>query len=102
VADEQGGLPAWSRAVFEAYWGEDRDITRDDVLKDLAERIGLDAGELLEKIADPSIKQRLRDNTDELIARGGFGSPTIFIDGDDMYFGNDRLPLVRAALAEAR
>jgi len=102
VAEEQGRLPAWSRAVFEAYWGEDRDISQDDVLRDVAERIGLEAGELLEKIADPAIKQKLRDNTDELIARGGFGSPTIFIDGDDMYFGNDRLQLVRAALAEAR
>ena len=58
--------------------------------------------DLLERIADPEIKQKLRDNTDELIARGGFGSPTIFIDGDDMYFGNDRLQLVRAALAETR
>ena len=33
------------------------------------------------------------------MARGGFGSPTIFIDKTDMYFGNDRLPLVREALA---
>jgi 2-hydroxychromene-2-carboxylate isomerase len=44
------------------------------------------------------VKQRLRANTDELIARGGFGSPTMFVDGDDLYFGNDRLPLVEAAL----
>ena len=40
---------------------------------------------------------RASDNTDELIARGGFGSPTLFV-GDKMFFGNDRLPLVRAAL----
>ena len=39
---------------------------------------------------------------DELIARGGFGSPTMFVDGDDMYFGNDRLSLVLDALARAR
>ena len=36
--------------------------------------------------------------TDELIARGGFGSPTLFVDGTDMYFGNDQLPLVEFAL----
>ena len=35
------------------------------------------------------------------LERGGFGAPTMFVDGDDMYFGNDRLPLVRRAL-EAR
>ena len=28
--------------------------------------------------------------------RGGFGSPTMFLDGGDMYFGNDRIPLVVA------
>ena len=52
-------------------------------------------------IAQPEIKERLRANTDELIRRGGFGSPTLFVDGDDMYFGNDRLVLVRDALRAA-
>ena len=33
------------------------------------------------------------------MARGGFGSPTIFVDKTDMYFGNDRMPLIREALA---
>ena len=48
------------------------------------------------------MKNTLKANTDELMARGGFGSPTIFVDRDDMYFGNDRLPLVRAAVLRAR
>ena len=42
----------------------------------------------------------LRRNTDELIERGGFGSPTLFINRDDMYFGNDRLPLVEHRLKQ--
>ena len=46
-------------------------------------------------------RDRLVNSTDELIARGGFGSPTMFVDRDDMYFGNDRLVLVEAALAAA-
>ena len=37
----------------------------------------------------------------EVVARGGYGSPTIFVDGADMYFGNDQLPLVEAALLKA-
>jgi 2-hydroxychromene-2-carboxylate isomerase len=36
------------------------------------------------------------------VRRGGFGSPTLFLDGDDMYFGNDRLVLVEARLAASR
>ena len=46
-------------------------------------------------------KDMLRETTDELIERGGYGSPTMFINGKDMYFGNDRLPLVRAGLEGA-
>ena len=70
----------------------------DEVLADLCRQIGIDPEAFFAGIADPMIKDRLRANTDELIARGGFGSPTIFIDQTDMYFGNDSLPLVRAAI----
>ena len=98
VAEEHGVISAYSRAVFEAYWGYLLDISQDEVLESVALEVGLDWQELAEKIAMPEYKGRLRDNTDELIARGGFGSPTIFIDGEDMYFGNDRLLLVMEAL----
>ena len=47
------------------------------------------------KITLPEYKEKLKANTDELIERGGFGSPTMFVDGD-MYFGNDRLAAGRA------
>jgi 2-hydroxychromene-2-carboxylate isomerase len=99
VAQEAGCLPAFSRAVFEAYWGRDEDISQDAVLAPLAEKVGLVPGSFLAELGAPAIKARLRENTDELIQRGGFGSPTMFVDGEDMYFGNDRLPLVREALA---
>ncbi len=98
AAEEQGKLRDYARALFEAYWGEGRDISQDDVLADAATRAGLDSDAIAARLAAPELKQRLRDNTDELVARGGFGSPTIFVGGDDMYFGNDRLPLVRLAL----
>ena len=44
------------------------------------------------------MKAKLRANTDELIARGGFGSPTFYVGGEDMYFGQDRIVLVREAV----
>ena len=53
---------------------------------------------LLAAAGSAPIKAALKANTDELIARGGFGSPTFFVDGE-MFFGNDRLPLVRDRLA---
>ena len=99
AAFDAGRGVEFSRAAFEAYWGEDRDISREEVLSLVAARSGLDPAWLLARIATPEQKQRLRANTDELVARGGFGSPTLFVGGGDMYFGNDRLVLVREALA---
>ena len=92
----------FARAAFRAYWTDDRDISRDEVIADVAAAAGVDAAALFAAIADDAVKAQLRANTDELIARGGFGSPTIFVGGDDMYFGNDRMPLIRAALARQR
>lgn len=97
-AKVEGKEVALATALFELYWGEDRDISQDDVLLEAAGRAGLDGAAMLQATGDPAIKAQLKANADEVIARGGFGSPTIFINGSDMYFGNDRLPLVRAAL----
>jgi len=101
AADEQNRLVPFARAVFEAYWGALEDISQVPVLEAAAGRAGLDGAALLKRSGADDIKAKLRANTDELIARGGFGSPTIFINENDMYFGNDRLPLVEAALAHA-
>jgi 2-hydroxychromene-2-carboxylate isomerase len=101
VAEEHGCLVAFARTVFETYWGDLEDISQPEVLSRIAARSGLDAAELLAKVEQPAYKDRLRANTEELIARGGFGSPTMFVGGDDMYFGNDRLELVRAALVRS-
>lgn len=100
VAHEHGKISTYSRSVFEQYWGEDRDISKDEVLRDIIKLAGLDAQEFFSKIASQEYKDRLKQNTDELIERGGFGSPTIFVDGD-MFFGNDRLVLVEHALAHS-
>lgn len=97
-ADAQGRLLPFATAVFEAYWGRDQDISQDAVLADVCARCGIDAPAFFAGIAQDDIKAQLKANTEELIRRGGFGSPTIFVNGDDMYFGNDRLPLLREAL----
>ena len=98
-AIEQGCLVAYARRAFQRYWGELADISRDEEVRGIAVAAGLDPDALMARIAMPEYKAQLRATTDELIARGGFGSPTLFVNGDDMYFGNDRLPLVAAALA---
>ncbi|GCL61973.1 2-hydroxychromene-2-carboxylate isomerase [Pseudaquabacterium pictum] len=100
--DGTAPMEAFAEAVFQAYWTHDRDISQDSVLAGIATTLGLDAAVLLAAIATPEVKALLKANTDEVIARGGFGSPTFFVGGDDMYFGNDRLPLLRAAVLRRR
>jgi 2-hydroxychromene-2-carboxylate isomerase len=100
-AEEQGLLLPYSRTVFETYWGgETPDISSDEVLARICQQVGLDMEGYFNAIGNQQYKDLLRQNTDELIARGGFGSPTMFINGDDMYFGNDRLPLVEFRLRQ--
>lgn len=100
VAGDQGLLLPFALGVLEAYWGRQEDISDDAVLCVIAEDVGLDANAFLAAIIDQACKDRLRGNTDELIERGGYGSPTIFIDRDDMYFGNDRMEVVEKKLKE--
>ena len=100
-AEEQGVLVPYARRVFERYWGDLADVSQDDVLEGIVAEVGLDATAFFAAIRSDGYKARLRANTDELIERGGYGSPTMFIDGDDMYFGNDRIPLVAHRLGLA-
>jgi len=95
-------MVSFARAAFEIYWGEDQDISQDAVLAEVCKRVGVDASKFFAGIGQQAIKDQLKANTDEVMARGGFGSPAIFIDKTDMYFGNDRLPLVREALARRK
>ena len=97
----QGKMVPFARAAFEAYWGGDQDISQDGTIEALCQRTGVDSRALLAAIAEAPIKEQLRANTEEVVKRGGFGSPTMFVNGNDMYFGNDRLPLVRAALEDS-
>lgn len=98
VAQDEGRLPAFARATFESYWGELKDISQPEVLEEICGAVGLDWDEVSERIKSDDVKARLRGNTEELIARGGFGSPTMYVNESDMYFGNDRLLLVETAL----
>ena len=100
VADEGGKLVDYAMLAFHRYWGELRDISHDDEVRSIADAVGLEVETFWQKVTSKAYKDKLKINTDELIERGGFGSPTLFVDNVDMYFGNDRLPLVANALCE--
>lgn len=88
-------------ATFAAYFSREEDISQDEVLAGICRSVGIDADAFMAGIARADIKEQLKTSTDEAIRRGAFGVPT-FLVGDDMYFGNDRLPLVRSAVLRRR
>jgi 2-hydroxychromene-2-carboxylate isomerase len=101
LEEDQAALRAFANAAFESYFGSQENLDDPAVLAAVADSIGLNSAALLAAAQTDAVKARLRANTEEVIARGGYGSPTIFVDGTDMYFGNDQLPLIEAALKRA-
>ena len=97
----KGHLLTFIEATFAAYFTRQEDISQDDVLAAVCRQIGLDAQAFAAGITQPHIKEALKANTDEAIARGAFGVPSFFV-GNDMYFGNDRLDLLRLAVLRAK
>jgi 2-hydroxychromene-2-carboxylate isomerase len=96
AAQMQGRFEPYHTAAFRAVWVEGIDGSDPGALGALLERAGIERG----SIEGGEVKDRLRANTDEAVARGVFGAPTFFV-GDDMFWGNDRLDFVEAALARA-
>jgi 2-hydroxychromene-2-carboxylate isomerase len=98
LADDQAALATFSCAAFESYFGAQENLDDPDILVAIADAAGLDGAAMRDRAQSDTVKALLRANTEEVIARGGYGSPTLFVDGSDMYFGNDQLPLVEFAL----
>ena len=101
LEDDQPALFRFAAAAFDAYFARQRNLDDPAVLADVADACGLDGAALVARSRSDEVKQRLRANTQEVIDRGGFGSPTMFVDHDRIFFGNDQLPIVGLALAEA-
>lgn len=98
VAIDEGKIAAYARACFKAYWTDDKDISQEAELRACVEEADMTWDSFSAAIQTDEVKQKLFSTTDEIIERGGYGSPTFFVNGDDMYFGNDQMPLVEWAL----
>ena len=96
--DKNQNIEEYLEKVFKAYWTEGKDISSNNCLKDIVTSLSASADDFIEFIDLPETKKRLVDNTQELMDRNGFGSPTFFLDTEDMYFGNDRIQLIKNKL----
>jgi 2-hydroxychromene-2-carboxylate isomerase len=85
-------------AVFTALWAKGANLNDPTVIAATLVEAGFDATEVFALANDVAIKAGLKSNTEEAVARGVFGAPTVFV-GESMFFGQDRLDFIREALA---
>lgn len=102
---DTGDLAAFTRAAFALYWeeggapkGTDEE-DEDGPISEVARRIGADPDEVLAGAASDRAKEGLKNSTSGALERGVFGAPAFFV-GDEMFWGNDRLGFVEAALKD--
>jgi len=88
---------ALAHATFAATWAEEKDVSDEATLLDIASGLGLDAAALLEAAKSPEVETRYETYTEEALSRGVFGAPTFFYEGE-MFWGQDRLDFLERAL----
>lgn len=97
AAEIDGVFERYHRAVYRAMWVDGRNLNDMKEVAAVLTEAGLDAAKFAARIQDQDVKDRLKQTTEEAVARGVFGAPTCFVD-NMMFFGNDRLPFVEMAL----
>jgi 2-hydroxychromene-2-carboxylate isomerase len=97
-AGERGRLKEFAAAAFGKVFVESLSLTEIHNLLAAAREAGLDRDEVEAAIQRPDIKQRLKERTDEALALGVTGIPTVAI-GDELFWGDDRLEEAATAAA---
>ena len=87
-----------AKALYRAYFVEGLDVSDPDVAADVAARTGLDRAAARAAVDDPAVKDMLKREVDGGIARGVFGSPFVFVDGEP-FWGLDRFDQIDRWLA---
>jgi 2-hydroxychromene-2-carboxylate isomerase len=90
IGNEEGWCADFTRAVYHANFAEDREIADAAVIGGILQSLERDPAPIFERAGSTAIKERLRAETEEAMARGIFGAPS-FTVGDELFWGNDRL-----------
>ena len=97
-ADDRGRLREFSAAAYRTSFVQSRSLAELDNVLGAAREAGLEPDDVREAIGRPEIKQQLKAYTEEALARGVTGIPTVAI-GDELFWGDDRLEEAAAAAA---
>lgn len=79
-------------ALYDATWGGGPGVTDPATVAEIVSRAGVDGEAAVREASTDAVKRRVRERTDEAIARGVFGVPTLYVDGD-LFWGYESLDL---------
>ena len=96
---EEPEFQTYLAAIFNALWSEKLNMESPKVVAEVLTKAGIDVTDFMARISETEVKERLKDTTEEAVARGVFGAPSFFVNGE-MFFGQDRLSFVEIALKE--
>lgn len=85
-------------ALFEAVWVRALHVSEPAVIERIGDEVGVGGAALVAQAQQPEAKASLRRQTDDAIARGVFGVPSMLV-GDELFWGYDDFPYVELALA---
>ena len=85
-------------ALFQAVWVRGLHVSETAVVEHVADEIGLPGAAIVTEAQSPEGKARLRKQTDDAIARGVFGVPTMEV-GPELFWGYDDFPYLELYLA---
>jgi 2-hydroxychromene-2-carboxylate isomerase len=97
-ADTRGLLKPFALSAMRLAFLDGGDLGEREAVLEAGGRAGIDSSELEEALDDAAVKQALREVTDEALALGVFGVPTVAV-GEELFWGDDRLEDAAAAYA---
>jgi 2-hydroxychromene-2-carboxylate isomerase len=100
AAIAENTIVEYSAQVFKAFFSDMADIADSEILVEIAKQLDMDIDNFRLAIEGEQNYETILKNTNELIDKGGYGSPTMVVE-DQMFFGNDRMNLVEFAIGQA-
>lgn len=91
----------YSDVVYKALWEDGKNLGDIEIVSEVLGAAGFDVPALFAASDDPEVKEELKNDTDAAVARGVFGVPTCFVNGEQ-HFGQDRLDFVEEALMRVK
>ena len=91
VAEEEGWIGPFTRAVFATEFADRADIAAPETLARIIGKLGHDPARVMARTGADEVKSALRTRTEAAASKGIFGAPTFITDDGELFWGDDRL-----------